>query len=380
MNDGFIDLRQNQGGLLEESFWPSFTDIMTVVVMIFLIATTILIVNNWELVAELQDSIEVEKNISQRLKESIAAQQETTSALQESLSQREQIKQKLQASIEAEQRTAEAVKTSTAINATLEEQLDDAQSQISMLRLQLMQAGESASERDRLIIDQQQEITLLTGEKRRLDRALASGKSEIAALTEQISQSGKSIQSLKSELALKATALENKQNELQLKQVALSNIQNELQQSAGYVNKQKEQMLIMNQQNELQQKSIENFREQISATRQEHSILVGDYKKLEDKYNKLIRPSRSAIGKYVVEVKYEKRAGVEKILLKKSADEGYRQVSESELHKQLKRLKETYKDKLYVKIIIPDDSGLSYSEAWAFMSGMLDKYDYYYQN
>ena len=46
MSDGFIDLRQNQAQLVDEAFWPSFTDIMTVVVMIFLIATSILIVKN----------------------------------------------------------------------------------------------------------------------------------------------------------------------------------------------------------------------------------------------------------------------------------------------------------------------------------------------
>ena len=380
MNDGFTDLRQNQGGLLEESFWPSFTDIMTVVVMIFLIATTILIVNNWELVTELQNSIEVEKQISQRLKESIDAERRTTSALQESLTQREQIKQKLQASIEAERRTAEAVKASTEMNATLEEQLDHAQSQLSMLRLQLMQASESASERDRLIVDQQQEITALSNEKNRLNQALISGKNEIAALNQQVSQSVSAVKSLKSELELKSTALENKQQELELKKVALNNIQNELQESASYLSKQQEKLSAMDRQNELQLKSIEEYKEQISAAVQQHSILVGDYQELEDKYNKLIRPSRSAIGKYVVEVKYEKQAGKDKILLRTSAQGTYRQVSESELHSQLKQLKDTYKDTLYVKIIIPDDSGLTYSEAWGFMSGLLDKYDYYYQD
>ena len=41
MNDDFIDLRS--GNLSSESFWPSFTDIMTVVVMIFLIAMVVLL-------------------------------------------------------------------------------------------------------------------------------------------------------------------------------------------------------------------------------------------------------------------------------------------------------------------------------------------------
>ena len=32
-----------------------------------------------------------------------------------------------------------------------------------------------------------------------------------------------------------------------------------------------------------------------------------------------------------------------------------------------------------IKIVIPKNSGLTYSEAWTFMKGLLEKYDYYYQ-
>ena len=96
MSDGFIDLRQNHAHMLEESFWPSFTDIMTVVVMIFLIATSVLIVKNWELVQELKTSILVEQKISQRLKASIAEQQKTSEELQASLNKRQEISRKLQ--------------------------------------------------------------------------------------------------------------------------------------------------------------------------------------------------------------------------------------------------------------------------------------------
>ena len=42
-SDGFIDLRLNQqDGQNQESFWPSFTDIMTVIVMIFMLAMVII--------------------------------------------------------------------------------------------------------------------------------------------------------------------------------------------------------------------------------------------------------------------------------------------------------------------------------------------------
>jgi hypothetical protein len=47
------------------------------------------------------------------------------------------------------------------------------------------------------------------------------------------------------------------------------------------------------------------------------------------------------------------------------------------LEKRLAELKQRYPKNLYVKIVIPDNSGLSYSEAWNFTKDMLDKYDYY---
>jgi chromosome segregation ATPase len=48
---GFIDLRIGHGadGIGDESVWPSFTDIMTVIVMIFLMALVVLMVRNLEL-------------------------------------------------------------------------------------------------------------------------------------------------------------------------------------------------------------------------------------------------------------------------------------------------------------------------------------------
>ena len=78
--------------------------------------------------------------------------------------------------------------------------------------------------------------------------------------------------------------------------------------------------------------------------------------------------------------KLKKKSGKEKILIKSADEKAYQQVSKQQLHQQLKKFKDTYKDALYVKIIIPDNSGLSYNEAWSFMSGLLDKYDYYYQD
>ncbi len=366
MNDGFIDLRQNHQHLVEASFWPSFTDIMTVVVMIFLITSSILIVKNWELVDELKTRIVVEQKISQRLKASMMAQQKTSQELETSLNKRQEIMHKLQESLEAERRTTEVVQKTSREKATLEEQLTQTQSELSMMRLQLMQARESASERDKLILEQDQQLTRLNDDKRKLKRTIAARNMELERVQQHLTQLEATMNSLKSKLEVKAIALSQKDRDLEQQMALLQHRETEL--------------LKLNEQNQQYQDSISDYERQIAAVQEQHSVLVGDYKKLEDKYNKLIKPSRSAIGKYVVEVRYEKLSGKTHIQFRESDNDPYQSISEAAMHKKLSALKAKYKDKLYVKVIIPDNSGLSYSEAWTFMSGLLDKYDYYYQD
>ena len=73
MNQGFVQIGSSHatagiGG--ENSFWPSFTDVMMVITLIFLMATSILVVRNWQLVAELQESIAAER-LAEQIIESI---------------------------------------------------------------------------------------------------------------------------------------------------------------------------------------------------------------------------------------------------------------------------------------------------------------------
>ena len=66
-NEGFVDLRLNtHTGPTEESFWPSFTDIMSVIVMIFLLAMVILLLKNMELVQQLRTTMAAERQFAQQ--------------------------------------------------------------------------------------------------------------------------------------------------------------------------------------------------------------------------------------------------------------------------------------------------------------------------
>ena len=65
-NAGFVDLRVSQSGQIatnEDSIWPSFTDVMTVIVMIFLLALVIILIRNMELVRQLRTTMAYEQQV-----------------------------------------------------------------------------------------------------------------------------------------------------------------------------------------------------------------------------------------------------------------------------------------------------------------------------
>ena len=293
MHDEFVDLRS--GNLSSESFWPSFTDIMMVVVMIFLLTSTILMVKNWELV--------------EQLRESMMAELEAT----------------------------EVIRSTSEENATLEEQLAQAQSEISMLRMQLMQASEQNSRLAGTLNERDQQIIVILSDKTRLEESLSQSRQEIAVIASETEQ-------LKGNLA---------------------KIQTNFKQQTDDLKTARDQIIILTEQKDSASKQL--------------TALKDDYGSLKVKYDKLIRPARTARGKYVVSVNYERIKGNERIRFKDAGAKTYRTINKKELHTILVKLTKEHKKKLYIKLVIPKESGLTYNEAWNFMKDVLEKYDYYYQ-
>jgi chromosome segregation ATPase len=108
--------------------------------------------------------------------------------------------------------------------------------------------------------------------------------------------------------------------------------------------------------------------------------LQGEYDTLDTKYQKLLLPARSSKGKYVVSVLYKKSGRKRIIRLKANPNGSYKTVSKAKLHKVLTKLKKQHKTDLYIKVIIPNNSGLLHNEAWKFTSGLQRRYDYYSQS
>ncbi len=292
MKEEFIDLRR--GHLSSESFWPSFTDIMMVIVIIFLLTSMLLMVKNWELLDQLRNSMA------------------------------------------AEEQAEKIIHDTSQENATLEEQLAQAQNEISMLRMQLMQASEQTNLLNVELEDKEKQIVIVLSDNAQLKNSLNKNESQIASLSSQVSAMEENLSQLNIDV-------EKNQNELEEK---------------------RQKIIIITQERDTQSRKL--------------STLEDDFGTLKVKYDKLIKPARTAKGKHVVSVNYERIKGKERIRFKDSGQENYTLVTKKQLHSKLARLKKKYPKKLYIKIVIPKESGLTYNEAWTFMNGLLQKYDYYY--
>lgn len=318
----------------EESFWPSFTDIMMVIMMVFLLVTVTVVLSNTRLLKDLRNSI--------------AAQEQASELAQHTLKE----------------------------NATLEEQLDYFQRQLSSTELELLRSRAQA----------EQVTTDL--ESTRVELSLA--QAQVLDRTAALEKRGAEVQTLQADLTAQTTETERVQTELQQTQRTLatetSRLETELQQTkqeqateTGRLRTELQQVQadLVSSRAEATEKddALTALREKVEADRQQLLSLEGNYAELDKKYQKLLKPTRSDKGKTVVEVMYQ-RSGYS---IRKPGEATYRTVGAGELDSELGGLKATHGTDLYVKIIIPENSGLSYNQAWAFTRDTLGKYDYYYQ-
>ena len=273
----------------EESFWPSFTDIMMVITMIFLIVTVAVVLTNTRLLDNLRHSVLAEQVAQQEAQKSASDAQRAAQEAQKATQQAEfQLK----------------------ANSTLEEQLDYLQQRAATLEMDLLRSRAETENARATSTTQDAELARL--------QALSSTQADTLGLRD------KAIQELQITLTSKETDM------------------------AG-------------------------FRTKVDESEKKLLSLQGDYTELDQKYQKLLQPARSTKGKQVVEVVYSKSG----YSIRKPGEATSRSVSRSALEGELGALKAQHSTDLYVKVIIPDNSGLSYNDAWRFTSDMLSKYDYY---
>ena len=395
----------------DNSFWPSFTDIMMVITMIFLMATSLLVVRNWQLVAELRESVAAEQLASQL----IQSTSQVNATLEERLANAEQSNSILRLRVlkkdeelllvnQALRQQEMQISSLEIENANFKQALDKANALIAAVNLKLDQVTVQSQElknqvaslstqldQQRLETDKTRTLLSTTQEKvESLEQSSQSQQKDISRLTlEKLSLSLEIDAYERQLLALKdeyRALLSSANAEIE----ALSQSSQAQQQTISSLTQEKQlrnqEIEALTQSSQTQQQTISSLtqekqlrNQEIEAYNRQLLTLKGEYEVVKSKYEELIKPARSAKGKYIVEVYYIKGKSGKIIRYKQPGDDGFTDLPLAAVEKRLSRLKAEKGKDLYVKIIIPQDSGLSYSEAWDFMRNLLVKYDYYYQ-
>lgn len=309
-SDGFTDLRMNhQHGQGDDSFWPSFTDIMTVIVIIFLLAMVVVMLRNSELI------------------------------------------QQLRLTVEAERSAAELVRKTASEKENLAVRLIDAEQMLSMIRMELMH---------------------MTEKRDTLKKTLSNRDAELRQLKSDYAESQSTLQSVRHELELETSRLQQANSKLDQVTEQRDSLTIELTDNRN-------KLADLQRTQEEQNRRLREVMLEADEVSSKLAVLGGEYDELKVKYDKLVRPARTPRGKQVVEVRKSKTAGSVNLAMKLPGENEFKPVTESYMHQQLQQLKKKYPKTLYIKIIFPEDSGLSYNEAWGFTSDLHNKYDYYYQ-
>ena len=437
-SEGFVDLRVSpsvSGRSDEDSVWPSFTDIMTVVVLIFLVSLVVILMRNTELVAQLSESVSQKQAmttqqgdlelriaslgdeivhlrvaLNQTEADRLAAEQKTQlkegeiSALLDDVSALKQLRDRLasEKATLAEQKAGLGEKLTTVTGE--KEQLTGQKAALLITQQQLKGQVESL----------QQTRTTLSTDIARLQGSLSAMQAEQAALTTTTQAQAQEAASLaeardglskeRDELTTQVTLLEVTRGVLQTETSALRDELEGLLRTAVSTERALEESKLTGEDlavrlaetaldYKLTKEEVAYLRAQyadevaafakerellVSAHKEELDILRERHSDLEVQYNRLVRPARSTIGRFVVEVRFWKEGDVRRYSLRPRAGIET-SVSDSELHQQLTALKARHADKLYTKVI-PDDNSLTHGEAWSFTEKILNRYDYYYQN
>lgn len=307
--NGFVDLRLNRGSQTDESFWPSFTDIMMVIVIIFLMALVIMLLRNIDLV------------------------------------------EKLRATMAAERQAAQVARATAEEKDALAARLDTAENELSALRLRMLLVKEERDQSRRQLKKTEQALATTSTERDRLSQQAQQLSAEKADISERLRV-----------LRAEHTGLQTEYAQLQ---ATTATAQKELSRLRAAHAQQSRELAALHETATTAGRDLAQARSAFSA--------------LKIKYDKLVKPARTSRGKYVVEVRYAKQRSTFRIQLKRPGDTRFQTIGLETLHSRLGALKQAHPNRLYVKIIIPEDSGLTYNEAWTFTTDLLNRYDYYYQ-
>ena len=149
----------------EESFWPSFTDVMMVVVIVFLLSSTAVVMHNWDLVSQVRTMVLLEQEARAEA-ENLTAQQKLLQAEIEYLHER------MAHAVAESTRKSHMLEAKDAELKNAQESLYDLKSSVlavrterDRLRAEVESAKAADAERERQLLAAQQQLARLEEER-----------------------------------------------------------------------------------------------------------------------------------------------------------------------------------------------------------------------
>ncbi|MGA1456314.1 MAG: hypothetical protein ACO37B_06320, partial [Arenicellales bacterium] len=185
-SDGFVDLRISpsvSGRSDEDSVWPSFTDIMTVVVLIFLVSLIVILMRNTELVQQLRDSMsqtETMTNQQSELEIRIATLGDSVTRLQAALERSEQAKSAAEQTATERQQEILALLTEVADLTGVREVLTEEKAALTQQLDQVQAERQALGEDKAMLLETQQQMQSQIAS---LEKNIGTLQGEVADLT-----------------------------------------------------------------------------------------------------------------------------------------------------------------------------------------------------
>jgi DNA repair exonuclease SbcCD ATPase subunit len=426
VGNNFVDLRMTNAGIAgdtEGSVWPAFTDIMTVVLMIFLMSLVAFLIRNTQLLDELQTTLIEKDQITETaflsaeqntaLQAQLALVRERILSLESSLNTVTGAKDELQLTLEQREQSVRDLETEIALLTRLRDQLSNSNSdlfkQLDVNRIALALSEKTLVETEQSLDTSQkslsqteltlveteleyseskntlnEKISLLLAAKAGLIVAQEKNKRTLTESEKARLELNRKVLSLSEQLRLISDKLDsqttkNEQLDTQLEdqQTILAGLTISREELEQKLLEMAENLSHLQRLYDLRGSVVMALRAELSGDALKYKSLQEEYDSLGEQYRKLIRPARSPAGKYVVDVYFAKQAGTAVYRIRLPEQDEPLTVSLSELEARLMALKEIHQQSLYTRVRIDDKSGVGFNEAWQFTQDMLSRFDYY---
>lgn len=396
MNAGnnFVDLRITHAGISgdsDDSVWPAFTDIMTVVLMIFLISMVTFLIRNTQLVDELQTALIEKDQISehallseqqnQSLESQLALVRQRILSLESTLLNETDAKDILQITLDQRIQTVRDLETEIALLIKLRDQLSNSNSDL-LSKLDLSEKSLTLASKELTDLSTNQntlndKISLLLAEKAGLILGRDNTKQQLNKSQKKQQALSNQVISLTEQLRLINDKLDNQDEQLNDQRSLVSVLNTDKVELKNRLKNLVQQLKKLQISYESRGAIVDDLQAKLNQNEISYKSLQDEYDTIDEQYRKLIRPARNLAGKVVVRVTLAKTNDVPAYMIQMPGQTQPQTIPLAQLHTKLAKLKSKHQQNLYTKVIIDDKSGIEFNQAWRFTQDILSKYDYY---